>query len=238
MASKHFVLLHGAFHGAWCWREVANALRQHGHRVTTPTQTGLGERRHLLSPSITITTFITDLVEHIRYEEISDAILVGHSFGGIAITGAADHIPGRIRQLIYLDSRIVQNGECAFDSSLPELVAARKAQAAEHGGLFLPPPPAESFGIPAGKMADRVNHLLTPHPFATFHTRLRLSHPIGNGLPCTYIACTRPAYASLAACRAWASAQPRWDYRELETGHDAMITAPLETAKLLMELAQ
>ncbi len=238
MASRNFVLLHGAFHGAWCWREVAHALRLSGHRVTTPTQTGLGERRHLLSPLITIETFIADLVEHLRYGEISDAVLVGHSFGGIAISAAADRVPARIRQLIYLDSRIVQNGQSAFDTSLPELVAERRALAAQHDGLFLPPPPAESFGVPPGKMADRVNHLLTPHPFATFHTPVRLANPVGNGLPCTYIACTRPAYASLAACRAWAREQTRWNYRELATGHDAMITAPMETAKLLMELAQ
>jgi pimeloyl-ACP methyl ester carboxylesterase len=238
MASRNFVLLHGAFHGAWCWREVAHALRQHGHRVTTPTQTGLGERRHLLNPSITIDTFIADLVEHIRYEEISDAVLVGHSFGAIAITGAADRIPQRIRQLIYLDSRIVRNGQSAFDSSLPELVAERRALAARHGGLFLPPPPAETFGIPPGKLAERADRLLTPHPFATFHNRLRLTNPIGNGLPCTYIACTSPAYPSLAACHAWAREQLDWGYRELATGHDAMITAPTETARLLMELAQ
>lgn len=237
MAPQHFVLLHGGFHGAWCWREVAHALRQRGHRVTTPTQTGLGERHHLLSAAITIDTFIADLVEHIRYEEISDAVLVGHSFAGIALSGAADQIPGRIRQLIFLDSRIVQNGQSAFDSTLPELVTQRTAQAAQHGNLFLPPPPAESFGVPAGELADRVNRLLTPHPFATFRNRLRLTNPIGNGLPCSYIACTRPATASLAPCRDWARQQPGWGYHELETGHDAMITAPLETAKLLMELA-
>jgi pimeloyl-ACP methyl ester carboxylesterase len=238
MASHSFVLLHGAFHGAWCWREVARLLRQHGHQVTTPTQTGLGERHHLLSPSITVETFIEDLIEHIRYSEVSDAVLVGHSFGGIALAGAADRIPARIRQLIFLDSRIVQNGQSAFDTTPPELVAQRRAQAAEHGNLFLPPPPAESFGVPAGKKADRVNRLLTPHPFATFENRVRLAHPLGNGLPCTYIACTRPATASLAPSRTWAREQPRWGYRELETGHDAMITAPLETAKLLMELAE
>jgi pimeloyl-ACP methyl ester carboxylesterase len=237
MPSRNFVLLHGAFHGAWCWREVAIILRGHGHRVTTPTQTGLGERRHLLTPAVTIDTFISDVVEHIRYNEISEAVLVGHSFGGISITGAADRIPTRIRQLIYLDSRIVQNGECAFDSSLPELVAERRAQAARHENLLLPPPSAESFGVPTGPLAERVERLLTPHPFATFHNRLRLQHSLGNGLPCSYIACTQPEYPSLKSCRDWARAQPGWAYRELATGHDAMITAPAETAALLEELA-
>jgi pimeloyl-ACP methyl ester carboxylesterase len=237
MEPRRFVLLHGAFHGAWCWREVATMLRQRGHRVTTPTQTGLGERRHLLGPDITIETFIQDLVEHIRYEELSDAVLVGHSFGGIAITGAADRVPARIRQLIYLDSRIVQNGQSAFDTSLPALVAERRRQAAATGGLSLPAPSPESFGVPPGPLAQRVARLLTPHPFATMTNRLRLAHPLGNGLPCTYIACTAPSYPSLAQCRDWARAQPGWGYRELATGHDAMITAPAATAALLEELA-
>lgn len=237
MEPRKFVLLHGAFHGAWCWREVATALRQRGHIVTTPTQTGLGERHHLLSPNVTLKTFIADLTEHIRYGEMSDAVLVGHSFGGLAITGAADRIPGRLRQLIYLDSRIVQNGECSFDSSPPAVVAERRRQAAERGGLSLPPPSPEAFGVPPGPLADRVARLLTPHPFVTMTNRMRLTHPIGNGLPCSYIACTAPAYASLAACREWARAQPGWTYRELATGHDAMITAPRETANLLEELA-
>src|SRR5947208_2776826 len=110
MTGKTYVLLHGAFHGAWCWRDVADRLRAAGHRVTTPTQTGLGERRHLLSAQITLDTFVEDLVEHLESEELEAAILVGHSFGGNAISGAADRVPGRIRHLVYLDAMILEDG--------------------------------------------------------------------------------------------------------------------------------
>ena len=98
--SKTFVLLHGAWHGGWCWRFVADILRARGHLVTTPTQTGLGERRHLISDRITLQTFIDDLVNHMLAEDLSDAIVVGHSFGGNALSGAAEAIPERIRELV------------------------------------------------------------------------------------------------------------------------------------------
>ena len=91
--SKTFVLLHGAWHGGWCWRFVADILRARGHEVTTPTQTGLGERRHLISAEITLQTFIDDLVNHVLAEDLNDVILVGHSFGGNAVSGAAEAIP-------------------------------------------------------------------------------------------------------------------------------------------------
>ena len=92
-SSKTYVLVHGAWHGGWCWKEVAESLRRMGHRVSTPTQTGLGERKHLLSKDITLDTFVADIVNHIEAEELNDVILVGHSFGGSSITGTADKFP-------------------------------------------------------------------------------------------------------------------------------------------------
>ena len=115
MTGNTFVLLHGAWHGGWCWHDVAVLLRAQGHSVTAPTQTGLGERRHLLSGAITLETFVQDLVEHLEAEEIEDAILVGHSFGGMAISGAADRVPQRIRHLVYLDSMVLEDGQAFFD---------------------------------------------------------------------------------------------------------------------------
>src|ERR1700740_1159271 len=97
-----FVLVHGAWHGGWCWSRVADRLRAAGHRAFTPTQTGLGERKHLLSKEITLDTFTSDIINVIETEELSDVILVGHSFGGNAISGTADAIPGKIRHLVYL----------------------------------------------------------------------------------------------------------------------------------------
>ncbi len=100
---KAYVLVHGGWHGGWCWKRVADVLRSRGHNVTTPTQTGLGERSHLLSESITLSVFIDDIVNHLTWENLTSVVLVGHSFGGITITGVADAVPERIAKLIYLD---------------------------------------------------------------------------------------------------------------------------------------
>ena len=145
--SKTYVLVHGAWHGGWCWRDVKEALRGMGHRVSTPTQTGLGERKHLLSKAITLDTFTADIINHVEAEELDDVILVGHSFAGTSITGVADKIPSRIRHLVYLDSIVLENGRSPFSVLPAEIVAARHKLAAEEGqGVFIPPPPPASFG--------------------------------------------------------------------------------------------
>ncbi|MCH8152732.1 MAG: alpha/beta fold hydrolase, partial [Planctomycetes bacterium] len=112
---KSFVLVHGAYHGGWCWKRVADVLRSRGHSVTTPTQTGVGERSHLLSESVTLSVFIDDIVNHLTWENLTSVVLVGHSFGGITITGVADAVPERLSKLIYLDAVILENGEALFD---------------------------------------------------------------------------------------------------------------------------
>ena len=232
---KTYVLVHGAWHGAWCWRAVADMLRGMGHGVTTPTQTGVGERRHLLSADITLDTFVADIVNHIEAEELTDIILVGHSFGGTSITGVADTMPERIRHLVYLDAVIVEGGKPVFSIFEPDLVAARRRQVQDEGrGIFLPPPPVTAFGIPADHpSAAWVRRRLTPHPVGTYESPLKLDHPIGNGRPCTYVACTSPIYAPLERPRQWARQQADWIWQELPTGHNAMILAPAELARLL-----
>ena len=167
-----FVLLHGAFHGGWCWARVAPVLRAAGHDVFTPTQTGLGERAHLLSRDITLDTFVQDLVAVLETEELDDVVLVGHSFGGNAITGAAERVPGRIRSLIYLDGLIPQSGRTPLDCVPPEVAAHRRSLAAETGGLSVPPPEPGFFGVPPGPEADWVQRRMTPHPFGAYESAL------------------------------------------------------------------
>jgi pimeloyl-ACP methyl ester carboxylesterase len=235
---KTYVLLHGAWHGGWCWAKVAEALRAGGHRVFTPTQTGLGERRHLLSRGITLDTFVLDVVNLIEAEELRDAILVGHSFGGSGISGAADRMPERVRHLVYLDSLILEGGQSPFGRLPDEVVATRRCQALEQGeGVAIPPPPPTAFGIPENHPdAAWVGRRLTPHPVGTYENPLRLEKPVGNGRPCTYIACTAPLYGPLEGARQWVRRQPGWTWREIATGHDAMVTAPAELARMLAEI--
>lgn len=235
MEAKTYVLVHGAWHGAWCWREVAGALRAMGHNVTTPTQTGAGERKHLLGKDITLDTFVADIVNHIEAEELTDVILVGHSFAGISITGVADKIPGRIRHLVYLDGVIVESGQSPYSTMPSDIVAARRKSAAEDGhGVFLPAPPPAAFGIPEGHpLADWVRRRLTPHPAGTYEDTLRLANPVGNGRPCTYVACTNPLHPTIESARQWVKKQTDWKWEELDTGHDAMILAPEAVVRLL-----
>lgn len=237
MKSRTFVLVHGVWHGGWCWSRLAGILTARGHRVSAITQTGLGERAHLLNADITLETFVEDIVQHMTFEDLSDVILVGHSFGGAPATGVADRVPERIAKLIYLDAIMLNSGETWFDL-LPEELARDRAKLAEEssGGLSLPPAPVQSFGITEPEDIAFLEPRLTPHPFRTFTTGLTLSGPVGNGLPAAYIQCTQPAYppAKIALERA---RQRSWPVAQIRTGHDAMVTAPQGLADLLETLA-
>lgn len=205
--------------------------------MTAPTQTGLGERAHLLNADITIQTFVEDIVRHLDCENLKDVILVGHSFGGIPVTGAADIIPERIAKLVYLDAIMLQSGETWFDLLPPDLAADRKALGEKtSGGLSLPPAPPESFGVTRPEDVAFLQPRLTPHPFRTFTTALALKHPIGNGLPAHYIQCTDPPYppAKVALERAL---RHGWPVSQIPTGHDAMVTEPEALADLLEEIS-
>jgi len=236
--TKTYVLVHGAWHGGWCWREVAHLLQALGHHVTTPTQTGVGERSHLLRQGITLDVFVSDIVNCIESEDLWDVILVGHSLGGASITGTADRIPDRIRHLVYLDAAIIESDQSVFSTIAPDIVARRRKLAAEQGqGLFLPAPPVSAFGIPEDHpQADWVRQHLSPQPIGTFETTLKLRHPVGNGRPRTYVACTDPLHRPAQSARDWVRRQSGWNWQELATGHDAMILAPAEVSRLLAEI--
>ena len=224
--SKTFVLLHGAWHGGWCWEKVADGLRARGHRVTTPTQTGLGERSHLISGDITLETFIMDLVNHVRFEDLTDAILVGHSFGGNALSGTAEREPARIRSLIYLDCTLVGPGERMIDQLSPGRLRQRlEAFQASPDGFSVAPPPSEYFGVLDPAQQSWVDARLTPHPISTMTSPLPIEGPPGAGLPARYIACTDPLYHPRERVQAWTS-DLGWEVDEIPTGHDAMVTDP------------
>ncbi|MEM8754562.1 MAG: alpha/beta fold hydrolase [Pseudomonadota bacterium] len=228
-----FVLLHGAWHGGWCWRRTADVLRARGHVVTTPTQTGLGERSHLMSAEITLATFCEDLRLHLEFEDLRDVVLVGHSFGGSPISYVAERAPDRVARLVYLDAVVIFGGETVF-STLPEdVVAARRRQAEEtSGGLSLPPPEAEAMGVSAPEDAAWLERMMTPHPIRTYETPLGLDAPPAAGKPASYVVCAEPFYAPLAEARARARSLG-WDMPEIAAGHDAMVTAPEALADLL-----
>jgi pimeloyl-ACP methyl ester carboxylesterase len=228
-----FVLLHGAWHGGWCWERVADLLRMRGHRVTTPTQTGLGERSHLISPSIDLAVFADDLVNHLRWENLSNVVLVGHSFGGNVISGVAELMPELIDRLVYLDALVPTSGKAPFDHLPPEVVAQRIQLAEEtSGGISIPPPSAAAFGVTHPTDAAWLEARLTPHPLKTFMSAQLFRGEPGNGLPSEYILCSDPIYGPLEGARTRARSLG-WSITEIATGHDAMVTAPEALADIL-----
>lgn len=231
----HFVLVHGGSHGAWCWKYVSARLRELGHEVSTPTLTGLGERSHLITASITLELWVRDLAMHLESEELEDVILVGHSFSGPALCGVAESCRDRIRQLVFLDALILQDGESAFSQMDADIVAARRHLILTEGaGLVLPHTSLGAFGVPEDHpLAAWLKRRITPQPASTYDSVLKLRRPLGNHIPAAYIASVAPVYAPLAASREWVRRESGWDWFEIDTGHDSMVTAPRELADLL-----
>ena len=233
---KTFLLVHGGWHGGWCWKRVSNLLQNRGHRAFSPTLTGLGERAHLMRPDITLQTGIDDILGVLQAEELNDVVLVGHSAGGAIITGVADQVPDRIRSIIWLDGLILQDGESLRTHFTPPQEETFQ-RVLETGGASFAPPPPEAFGILPGPDADWLYRRLTPQPFGTASSPLRLKHPIGNGLECIYLACISPVHPFVASSHSFAQKQNLWRWREINACHDAMITAPEAVACALEDLA-
>ena len=230
-----FVLVHGAFHGGWCYSRVAGLLRAQGHRVFTPTLTGLGERSHLYSPAINASTHVTDILNVLAFEDLEDVVLAGHSYGGQVITGVADAAPERLRALVYLDAFVGEDGKSTLDMDSPEACAFHTEAARSNGGHTIPPIPAAIFGVNASDQ-PWVDRLCTPQPFATFAERLSLSgrHAI--------------EYRAYVFAKGWngpfrpifdrVRAEGGWHLHEFECGHDVMIDAPAQTVSVLLAAAE
>ena len=233
-----FVIVHGAWGGAWSWnRLVTPLLRQAGQTVHAVTLTGLGERAHLASPEIGLDTHIQDVVNVLFHEDLHDVILVGHSYGGMVITGAADRVPERLARLVYLDAAVPADGQAIADQFGPERrrELIERAEREGDGWLIQPgdmqaddPPEHVAWAGPRRK----------PHPLKTFTDPITLTRG-ETTLPRAYVYCAGgKAPDSPAASRAARlKADPRWRYYELPVGHNLHYSAPNETVALLLELA-
>jgi pimeloyl-ACP methyl ester carboxylesterase len=234
-----FVLVHGGWHGAWCWRRVTPLLRDAGHEVITPTLTGLGERAHLVSRDVDVSAHVRDVASVLEMEDVHDAILVGHSYGGIVITAVAEVAGERIGQLVYLDAFVPQEGKGLFDLLVPERAAMYESAAREHGEGWLVPLPWEKalagWGVTDPDDLRWMLPRMTPQPLATF------LEPAGSGAAAerftrTYIHCAdKPAGDPFAPFAAATREDGAWDVKTLSTGHDAMITAPEAVARTLLD---
>ena len=231
-----FVLVPGAWHGGWCYKRVAKLLRVEGHEVFTPTNTGIGERAHLYDPSIGLDTHVEDIMNVIKWEELDDFALVGHSYGGMIVTLVADRIPEKIRTLVYLDAFVPEDGKCEFDYLPIERVEAMRQDATSHS-KGIAPIPAEVLQVNAKDVAW-VNKMCTRHPIKTFEEPVKLS----GGLSTlrekrAYIWSESYGSVTFKPFYERIKDDPNWRaYKVSGCGHDIMIDKPAELANILLSL--
>jgi len=229
-----FVLVHGAWHGAWCWRRVERLLAARGHQVFAPTLTGVGERSHLLNADIDLDTHILDVVNLIKRQELTDVVLVGHSYGGLVISGAAEAVGPAIATFVMLDAFHPEDGQSLLDVNVPAVAEAVRA-AERNGATTLPPRAAALFNVNDNDRAW-VDAQCTPQPIKSFTQKLKLTgarERIANKAYIRAASYPNPAFdQGLAAARA-----KGWRTYEVPCGHDVMIDKPDRLAEILEEVA-
>ncbi len=227
----NFVLIHGAWHGAWCWRRVAPILRSAGQEVFVPSLTGLGDRAHLCRPEVDLETHIQDVVKLLEMEELEEVRLVGHSYAGMVITGVADRVPERIRRLVYLDAFLPEDGKTVIDYMTPERAAHQREQIRKVGKVE--PMSLAMLGV-TGSDAQWVARHLVPQPGGTSIQPLRLKNPQAlQKIERVYIDC-HSASGTFTQFAAKVRADPSWRFFELPCGHDARVIDPQGVARLLL----
>jgi len=240
----NFVLVHGAWHGAWCWRYVTEALIRAGHRAHAVTLTGVGERSHLLTRDIGLQTHIQDVINAIQTEEMDDVVLAVHSYAGMVGTGVADQFGPRIRHLVYVDAVVPKPGE-AWGATHSKATREGRLAAAQASPTFsFPAPGPDVFGL-EGEQADWVRRRQTAHPAQPYIDPLDFSIDRLAAIPRTFVSCTQPTLATIDAIRPRVTDPKFWEGRwlpgsrvvEMKTGHDPMVSDPQGLTQILMECA-
>ncbi len=217
------VVAHGAWSSAWAWQKMRPLLRAAGHELYTPSYTGLGERGHLANPAIDLDTHINDVLGVLKFEDLKDVVLIGHSYGGMVATGVADRSEGRVTKLIYLDAFAPRDGQSLFHLVGPETEARMRQGAVETGdGWRVPANP-----MPPDTPADYVAWALPrrlPHPIRCFEQALALS---GRPMPPrSYVYCLRIPPQDVFAQFAARARSEGWGYAEMDASHNPHITTP------------
>ena len=221
---------------AWCWKPVADRLRNAGHTVFPMSLTGLAERSHLLSDRITLETHVMDVVNLIKYNDLRDVVLVGHSYAGIVLTAVAERIPQCLRHIVYLDAMVPKPGECAMDLIPNDEAEQRVLRARHDGGLSIPAPTPGHFATEA--MREWFRDHMTPQPIKPYFDRIDVRVPQGNGVPVTYVSCTPVKLHPIALSVERARRLPLWRVVEIASGHNVHLHRPDDVAEILMECAE
>ena len=226
-----FVLVHGAWHGGWCWKKVAPILRRAGHDVFAPTMTGLGERVHLRGPEVGLDTHVQDIVNVLEYEDLNNVVLVGHSYGGMVVTGVAGRVAGRLAHIVYLDAHVPADGQSVIDL----LGFTRPGYETEQ---WVDPP--GNFGVKDEIDLAWVKAKMTPHPTRSMRQQVALPTPLED-LPIrrTYVlAELEPLGTWFADNASKYETDPRWRFVRMQAVHDMMVTEPEQTAAILLKAAE
>jgi len=237
---RTFVLVHGAWHGGWCWRRVADVLMARGHRVFAPSLTGVGDRAHLFSKDISLQTHVEDVLSVVETEELRDFVLVGHSYGGFVISGVADALRDRVSHYVYLDAGVPpeMSPGASFswsDKDTPEAREARLKSVREQGkGVALPAPPPSEFAVTNPSDVTWLQRHLRPMPVRAYIGTFTFKSSGSKGLKRTHIAGNKPPYASLVPTYNRIRGDNSWSFTTIEAGHDSMVIAPDRLASLLM----
>jgi pimeloyl-ACP methyl ester carboxylesterase len=235
-----FVLVHGTAHGGWCWRFIAPVLRAAGYNVYTPTLTGLGASSHLLHElnRISLDTHVRDITNMMFYEDLSDVILVGHSYGGMVVTGVAAKEPKRLAHLVYLDAYLPMEGENEI-ALWPQDQKEKHFADIASGITSRSPISSSMLGIAEPKISQWVQERLTPHPYSTYEDPPPTPDDavLTASIPRTYIHCTLGPLSSWMEPFAAKARKLKWDVYTMKAGHDVMITHPLELEEILLRIA-
>jgi pimeloyl-ACP methyl ester carboxylesterase len=225
-----YVLVHGAFHGGWAWQRVADKLRDTEARVFTPTLTGVGDRAHLARPEVGLSTHVQDIVSLLELEDLHDVVLVGHSYGGMVITGVAAAVPERISKLVYFDAVVPEPGQSFFE-------AIEFGEPLPPDMWLMPSFPPQAFGLTNPKDIAYVGARLRAQPVATLEEPLTFDWAALAQIPKSYIHCKGEWFARETFLHFRAKAQARgWDYYELRDSHEAMLTSAHETHRILRRI--
>lgn len=232
---RNFVLVHGAWHGGWCWRRVADRLERRGHKVYAPSLTGLGDRSHLIGTRPTVTTHIDDIANIIRFEDLQRVVLVGHSYGGIVISGVAEKVQPQIASIVFLDAFVPANGATIMSMSRQGLRDNVNA-AIKRGALGIPPAKAAYFNVNESDRAF-VDRKCTPQPIGTYGDPVKLAGARENIAKKTYIRAKGFNSTGFDAIAARLRTDPAWTVHDMPCGHDAMIDMPDRLTELLLAAA-
>lgn len=233
-----FVLVHGAWHGGWCWQRVVDGLTAKGYRVYAPSLTGLGDRSHLLHGNIGLDVHVADIVNLVEWEDLRSVILCGHSYGGMVIGGAAEALSGRVKAMVFLDAFVPEAGKSLMDLTSPEARAYREASMKDDPLGLMVPNPAEMLRI--ADPADRlwVDAKCTPHPYKTFTDSLPSVDAIGTVARKVYVRAKGIDASMHDRTAERLRPEPGWTVVESPHGHDLMIDAPKDVIEILIGTAR